>query len=87
MRSERKFGIHFQRGKIGRVIGVVEDFHIRSLHNEITSAYFFMWTNKWDYLSLKIRSGHIEETMGFLEETWRNSCQGTRLSFGFSMRI
>ena len=79
----KEFGIHFQRGKIGRVIGVVEDFHIRSLHNEITSAYFFMWTNKWDYLSLKIRSGHIEETMGFLEETWEKFMPGHPFEFRF----
>ncbi|MYD59506.1 MAG: FtsX-like permease family protein, partial [Gemmatimonadetes bacterium] len=55
----------------GIVIGVVEDFHNRSLKEPIRPIALCMWQPKYNLLSLKIRGENIKDTMAFLEDQWR----------------
>lgn len=55
----------------GYVIGVVKDFHNRSLHEPIAPAFLLMWESSWDWLTLRIRPENLSETMMFLEKTWK----------------
>jgi putative ABC transport system permease protein len=52
----------------GRVIGVIKDFHERSLRYPIEPIVFLYWPNR--YISLRIKPHDIPETMAFLRKTW-----------------
>jgi putative ABC transport system permease protein len=52
------------------VIGVVQDFHVRSLHDKILPL---LLTNESDYIgeiAVRINSGNISGVLGFLKEKW-----------------
>ena len=55
----------------GRVIGVVRDFHTRSLKEKIGPMAMCMWRPKFNSLSLMVRGEDIPETMAFLEGKWK----------------
>jgi putative ABC transport system permease protein len=69
----RRFGFRRWTGteEIGRVIGVVKDFHFLSLHQEIQPLVIHLAENLAPYLSLKIITENIPGTIGFLEEKWK----------------
>ncbi|MYD60493.1 MAG: hypothetical protein F4W91_05590 [Gemmatimonadetes bacterium] len=53
------------------VIGIVRDFHIKSLHNRIEPLALLM--EKYNYgpfLLIRMRPGQIFETIGMLKNTW-----------------
>ena len=64
----KTFGWGKRRGK---VVGVVKDFHDRSLHDKVGPVVFCMWQDKWNRLALRIRPEDIPETLPFLEKTWK----------------
>lgn len=57
--------------RLGKVIGVVKDFHHQSLRQEIGPIVLCMSPSRFGYISLKIRSENIPATMDFLNETWK----------------
>ncbi|MFQ5641687.1 MAG: ABC transporter permease, partial [bacterium] len=52
------------------VIGVVKDFHIASLHDEIEPLVMMYWPDFFNAFSVKIRAKDIVETIAYLEESW-----------------
>jgi putative ABC transport system permease protein len=59
----------------GQVVGIIKDFHSRSMHEPITP--FFISTNEpWEFtISAKLATsgrsvGHLKETLAQLEKTW-----------------
>ena len=54
----------------GKVVGVVRDFHGRSLREEIGPVVMCMWLSKWNMLSLRIRGDDLPGTIAFLKEKW-----------------
>ena len=55
----------------GDVIGVVRDFHYKSLHHEIEPLIIMTGGGWIDYLSIRIRSDDIATTLDFLKTRWR----------------
>ena len=55
----------------GDVIGVVRDFHYKSLHHEIEPLIIMTGGGWIDYLSIRIRSDDIATTLDFLKTQWR----------------
>ncbi len=53
----------------GQVVGVMKDFHLNSLHEEIQPLYFYLNPNRGLQLSIKIQGGNIPEAIGFIGET------------------
>ncbi len=53
----------------GQIVGVMKDFHLNSLHEEIQPLYFYLNPNRGNHLSIKIQGGNIPETIGFIRET------------------
>jgi putative ABC transport system permease protein len=49
------------------IIGVVKDFHIESLHNKIGPIYIEYDPSQFRYVSAKIRSENIPETIKFIK--------------------
>lgn len=60
-----------QWGREGRVIGVVKDFHFTSLHNNIAPLTLPFAPYASRYLSLKIKSENIRETVEAVGKIWR----------------
>ncbi|MXZ74331.1 MAG: FtsX-like permease family protein [Gemmatimonadetes bacterium] len=62
--------ISFERAP-GRVIGVVEDFHLRTIHEEIEPAV--ITTSPYHiFILIRIEPGGISETIGRIEEVWND---------------
>ena len=58
----------------GPVVGVVRDFHLESLHDEIPPLVMHMRPqDEWwrTFVSAKIRPDDVAGTLAFLEDTWR----------------
>jgi hypothetical protein len=53
----------------GQIVGVMQDFHLNSIHEEIKPLYFYLSPNPGMQLSVKIQGGSIRETIGFVGET------------------
>ncbi|WP_462252329.1 ABC transporter permease [Ekhidna sp.] len=58
--------------RTGKIIGIVKDFHFRSLHHEISP--FVMYVNRYrlDYISARLSVDNFQENISHLEETWTN---------------
>jgi len=52
------------------VIGVVANFHLRSLHHQIMPLYIDYDPASFRYISIKIMPDHISETLRFLRKKW-----------------
>lgn len=52
-----------------KVIGVVKDFHVKSLHTEIEPLVIAIVTNPV-YLAIRIAPGDFGNTLAFLEQEW-----------------
>ncbi len=62
-------------GNIGRpmkVIGVINDFHFRSLHNKVEPVILFISEVPRYFLSIKIEGNNTRETLDFIEEKWND---------------
>ena len=54
------------------IIGVVRDFHAESLHKKIEPAYFEFAPSNSRYISIKIRSDNISDTINYLEKALKD---------------
>lgn len=60
--------------KTGQVIGVVEDFHMTSLHKSIEPLvmHTFRESTWWrTFISVRIAPGEVSSTLAFLERSWK----------------
>lgn len=67
---EQPVGRHLEHrgGRKQQIIGVLEDFHFHSLHNDISPLVFsLVEPNRNRYLSIKINGSNIPETLQFIE--------------------
>jgi ABC-type antimicrobial peptide transport system permease subunit len=55
----------------GQVVGVMKDFHLNSVHEEIKPLYFYLNPVRGQHLSVKIEGGRVPETIGFIRETFK----------------
>ncbi len=56
-----------------RVIGVVKDFHVKSLHSKINALFLHLAPNPdpIHYIAVRIRPGNTGRALAFIEKTWR----------------
>jgi putative ABC transport system permease protein len=52
------------------VIGVVRDYHLRSLHHKIRPLYIDNDPSNFRYVSIKIKPDNISETLRYLRKKW-----------------
>ena len=61
----------FQYGRVkGRVLGVVDDFHFESLHEEIIPMIFHM-PKFYNQISVKISGNDMQEALAHIEKKWK----------------
>jgi len=67
----RDFG-HWGNKKVsGKIVGVIEDFHMHSLHLPIMPLYIFLDPKRGHHISVKIRGENIPATLAYIENAWR----------------
>ena len=57
--------LELARARPGRIVGVVEDFHFRSLTEEISPVALMISQQPGRLLSLRINSENVSETLSF----------------------
>jgi len=67
----------------GTIIGVVKDFNMRTLHNEIEPLVMFMTPRWYRYISIKISADRIPQAIDFLEDKWPEIYDGHVFEFSF----
>lgn len=60
-----------QFGDTREVIGVVKDFHFQSLQNAVEPIVFQIQPNWFNYMTVRVASDRISETLAELESTWQ----------------
>ncbi len=56
----------------GRVVGVVEDFHFRSLHQEIQPLVIYMAAPPVSYLLARIETDNVAASLEKIEQIWKS---------------
>jgi putative ABC transport system permease protein len=59
-----------EEGRVGTVIGVVEDFHFQSLHKSIEPLIILLIPDAFNYFLVKISSTDISGSLAYLKETY-----------------
>jgi putative ABC transport system permease protein len=59
-----------------RVIGVVKDFHARTLHNPVRPFVFRMYRPWHTFVFIKLEGTHIPETLAKIESTFKSHTEG-----------
>jgi len=55
-----------------KIIGVIEDFHTESLHEQIPNVVMYYPDNfHASYMAVKVRGANISQTLGNIEELWQ----------------
>jgi putative ABC transport system permease protein len=70
------FEIDGSGGRILKVIGVVADYHIQSLHNPIEPYVIMLNTRPAFMLLLKVRGQNFSETLAFTQTEWDHFASG-----------
>ncbi len=52
-------------GKVGKIVGVMKDFHLHSLHRPIDPLYIYLNPTRFSYISIKIKGEDIPATIDF----------------------
>jgi putative ABC transport system permease protein len=55
----------------GTLVGIVEDFHFESLHEQIRPMIFRQRNDNYNALSVKINTHQMKEGLAHLEKTWK----------------
>jgi len=68
-----------------QVIGVMEDFHQNSLHEEIKPTLFEMENRnkRYDYIVASVASVNFEQTVKTIEHTWKSLIHDTPFEYSF----
>jgi putative ABC transport system permease protein len=69
--------------KKGRVVGVVKDFHVTSLHEGIGPVLFQILPSNFRFLSVRIAPKNVTQTLAFLREKWRQSSPAFPFEYSF----
>ncbi len=67
------------------VIGVIDDYHQNSLHEEIKPILFELAgdTESYDYMIASVSSTNFEQTTQFIESTWKSLINDTPFEYSF----
>lgn len=56
--------------KVGRIIGVMKDFHYASLHTEVEPLMIHVLPQHAAYLNVRLKTGNVKEALASIEKTW-----------------
>jgi putative ABC transport system permease protein len=67
----REFGIGDGGQPLGRIVGVVKDFHMHPLHLPIMPLYVIFDPSDASHVSIRIRGGDIPAILASIRKTWK----------------
>ncbi len=77
-------GYEFRAGEeTYKVIGVIKDFHVESLHNTIAPVAIFLSNPEAGWLYLKLQSDNLSATMGLINDKWQELQSAFPISYVF----
>lgn len=74
--------ISFQLGK-GRVVGVLQDFHLRSLHEPIQPLVLSVYPQWTNFFLVRTRPGQLQQALSVAEQTARRLNPGYPFAYHF----
>ena len=75
--------IGYSREVMRPVVGIVKDFHYRSLKEVIGPLAIYLRSEREAYLSLKMNTGDIPQTLSYIEKTWNSFEKERRFEYFF----
>lgn len=69
--------------KVGTIVGIVKDFHYASLHTEVEPLMMHVWPQHYSFLSVKLQSNNMSETLDQLASTWASVVPSVPFDFFF----
>ncbi|GAO42757.1 ABC transporter permease [Flavihumibacter petaseus] len=69
--------------KKGKVIGVVQDFHYKSLHEKITACAIQLYPQETYTVAAKLKTADISTTIGSISNLWNEFSPGYPLEYKF----
>ena len=70
-------------GQQRKIIGVIKDFHLRSLHHKVAPLALLMNRNRMRYFFVKITGTNIPHTVGTVEAEWHSFAPNYPFEFQF----
>ncbi|HEX2866729.1 MAG TPA: ABC transporter permease [Ignavibacteriales bacterium] len=67
----------------GRVIGMVKDFHFKSLHSKIEPLCIFIDPNQAGYISVRVKTDNMQAVLEHIENTWKKFSSGRPFEYSF----
>ncbi|HVU54082.1 MAG TPA: ABC transporter permease [Puia sp.] len=86
---QQAVGRNFSYGGVkGKIVGVLEDFHFESLHQQIVPLVLAMTPPgtpgfHYNWVSIKIAGNNVPAGVAFLEKTWKKYMPGTPFEYTF----
>ena len=69
--------------KKGQVIGVVQDFHYKSLHEKVTTSVIQIYPGVNFKIAVKLKTTDIRNTIAFINGVWNRFSPGYPLDYNF----
>jgi len=69
--------------KKGKVIGVVKDFHLKSVHEEITPTVIHIYPPAFSSLVVRIRPENMASTLDFFRDNWQEAAPAWPFQYEF----
>ena len=66
-----------------KIIGVVKNYHLRSLREDIDPLVLFYRPDYTFYLSIRLKSERSQQTIGYIEKIWKKSALGYPFYYRF----
>jgi putative ABC transport system permease protein len=76
-------GKQFKIIEKGTVVGVVKDFHFKSLHQEIEPLVLYLCPEYFEYFSVRISPEAIPQTLAFLKDKWQELVPNQLFQYSF----
>lgn len=69
--------------KKGKVIGVVQDFHYKSLHEKVTASVIQLYPQYTYKVAVKLKTADIKSTIAYISSVWNKFSPGYPLDYEF----
>ena len=70
-------------GKTGPVVGVIKDFHLRSLHSPIEPLYLYYEPNRFSYVQVRIRPENMPATLDGIQKVMKTFAPDAPFDYTF----
>lgn len=69
--------------KRGKVIGIVKDFHYKSLHEKVSTAVLEIYPQVVSKIAVKVKTADLQNTLSFIKSAWNKFSPDYPLDYNF----